>query len=267
LRRLFFFVLVGWRKMANKIFQILFILFILSSVIFSCAQPAAEPPAETATFTPGNLVITPTEIYPGDTISISVYVQNTGNKAGSYTAELRINGTAETSQTVTVDAGASKQVVFTITGKEPGEYTVDVNSLEGKFTVLAREMPTSTVVLNDEQFNKIAQKITGSVLYQYNLHFIENNKVKVTSAIVFTMDMDVCDGRMCFTNVELLAWHNIFENGKQYLNYDNPPVMTVYYLSPELANDMFGEGIDSLPKIKSISTSEGEISITYFLSQ
>jgi hypothetical protein len=81
------------------------------------------------------------------------------------------------------------------------------------------------------------------------------------------MDMDVCDGRMCFTNVELLAWHNIFENGKQYLNYDNPPVMTVYYLSPELANDMFGEGIDSLPKIKSISTSEGEISITYFLSQ
>jgi hypothetical protein len=253
--------------MANKIFQILFILFILSSVIFSCAQPAAEPPAETATFTPGNLVITPTEIYPGDTISISVYVQNTGNKAGSYTAELRINGTAETSQTVTVDASASKQVVFTITGKEPGEYTVDVNSQTAKFTVLASEMPARAVVLTDEQFDRIAHLITGDVKYHYNLHFIDGNKVTVTSAIIFNMDMDVCNGRMCFTNVELIAWQNIFESGKKYLNYDNPPVMTVYNLSPEMANDMFGEGIDSLPKIKSISTGEGQLSITYFLSQ
>jgi uncharacterized membrane protein len=205
----------------NNILKIFPILFILCPVLFACAQPAVEQETATASFTTGNLVITPVEVYPGDTVTISLNALNTGEKAGSYTAELKINGTTETAQTITVEGNASKQVTFTITREEPGEYTISVNSIEGKFTVLARELPSRTVVLTDEQFNRIAYIVTGNVQYSYILHFLDNNKMQVTSAINFDFGIDVCDGQLCFLDVELLPWHNIFESGKEYLSYDN----------------------------------------------
>ncbi|GAI72870.1 unnamed protein product [marine sediment metagenome] len=52
---------------------------------------------------------------------------------------LRINGAAEATKEVTIHAGFSKEVTFTISRDIAGTYSVDVDGLIGSFTV--KEVP------------------------------------------------------------------------------------------------------------------------------
>jgi hypothetical protein len=51
------------------------------------------------------------------------------------TVELKINGETIDSEVVTLGAGQSEQVSFTLSGMEPGQYEVVVSGLSGEFTV------------------------------------------------------------------------------------------------------------------------------------
>jgi hypothetical protein len=62
-------------------------------------------------------------------------VLNTGGVQGSYIAELKINGSVEGSQEVTLAGGASIAVNFDIAKDTAGEYMVDIGGQTGKFTV------------------------------------------------------------------------------------------------------------------------------------
>ena len=80
------------------------------------------------------------EIETGKEVTISFLVTNTGDLAGSYQAALTVNGVAEATEEVTLDAGASEMVTFSISRDTPGYYSVDINGLSGSFIV--RENPT-----------------------------------------------------------------------------------------------------------------------------
>jgi uncharacterized repeat protein (TIGR02543 family) len=98
----------------------------------------APLPPQPADFTASELNISPQETDIGETVTVSVLVTNAGELEGSYNVNLVVNGTlVETRELIL--AGGSQEVVFTTSGDEAGSYSVEVNGLEGSFTV--REAP------------------------------------------------------------------------------------------------------------------------------
>jgi len=105
---------------------------------FTVVAPVVVVPPEPADFSVSSLSVSPRlEVESGETVTITVSVANTGGKSGSYSVLLKINGVKETDRTVTVAAGESQEVSFSVTREEAGSYTVDVDGLSGSFTVVA----------------------------------------------------------------------------------------------------------------------------------
>lgn len=100
---------------------------------FAIIAPPA-PPAPAA-FSVSNLSIQPTEVQPNEAVTITLSVGNTGGTEGSYSAVIKINGVKEVEKSVTIAAGSSQSVSFSITKEETGSYSVTVDGLSGSFTV------------------------------------------------------------------------------------------------------------------------------------
>jgi len=107
---------------------------------------APKPLLLPAAFTTSALTISPLETDIGETVTVSVLVTNTGEVEGSYSVALELNGLVKETKVVTLPGG-SQEVVFSTSGDEAGSYSVDVNGLEGSFTV--REAPLLPIVLPD----------------------------------------------------------------------------------------------------------------------
>jgi len=70
----------------------------------------------------------------GESVTITANVANDGGQGGTYTVELKLNGETVDTKTVTVGAGRSKQVSFTVSGLDYGQYEVEITGLSGEFT-------------------------------------------------------------------------------------------------------------------------------------
>jgi len=92
----------------------------------------AKPPAA---FEVTSLVITPQEVTAGDTASVTAEVKNTGGSEGSYTATLTVDGATVETKQVTLAAGASKTVSFSLVKDKAGTYQVGIGGLTSKLTV------------------------------------------------------------------------------------------------------------------------------------
>jgi hypothetical protein len=95
-----------------------------------------EGVAEAANLVATYLLISPEQVLPNQQVEISINVANYGGTDGTRNVELYINGYLADSQMVTVPAGSSQLVVFTVTKTEPGTYQVLLEGHEGQFTVL-----------------------------------------------------------------------------------------------------------------------------------
>jgi hypothetical protein len=98
-------------------------------------------PPEPAKFEMGNLTISPPQAQLNQEIDISLKVSNTGGKSGDYSLELKVNGTAKSTQRVTIAAGASQTVNFVITGDTAGKHQVEIAGLSGEFEVIKTVEP------------------------------------------------------------------------------------------------------------------------------
>ncbi|GAI11022.1 unnamed protein product, partial [marine sediment metagenome] len=112
--------------------------FTTFAIIGTVTPPA--PPAPAA-FSVSGLSVLPAEVEPGETVTIAVSVANTGGESGSYTAVLKIDGVKESEKRVTVAAGGSKTVSFSVTREEADSYTVTVDGLSGSFIVAPVVVP------------------------------------------------------------------------------------------------------------------------------
>jgi hypothetical protein len=101
--------------------------------------PAAGPAP--AIFAVSNLLINPGNTKPAEPVQISVVVTNLGASAGSKTVVLRIDGTEEDKREVTVGAGKSETVTFTIAREATGNYEVSVSGEAGQFVVAMPPVP------------------------------------------------------------------------------------------------------------------------------
>jgi hypothetical protein len=91
-----------------------------------------------------NLTINPSEAVTEGEINISVPFVNTGGAEGKYTATLKINGLIENTREVTIPAGATQIVSFTVAKNIPGTYKVEINGVSGSFVVKSNTTTTST---------------------------------------------------------------------------------------------------------------------------
>ena len=113
----------------HKICIIVSLLVILLVSVGGCI-------AEPAVFSLSNLTIEPAEVAPNETVTISVSVANTGGSQGSHDVVLYINGVEEETKSVTLSAGDSTNVTFSVTKGDTGTYSVTIEGLSGSFTVV-----------------------------------------------------------------------------------------------------------------------------------
>jgi len=98
---------------------------------------ATIAPAPPVAFSLSNLTVQPAEVQPKEAVTITVSVANTGGREGRHTVVLKINGVKEAEKRVTVAAGTSQSVDFSVTREDAGTYSVVVDGLSGVFTVVA----------------------------------------------------------------------------------------------------------------------------------
>ena len=94
-----------------------------------------------ATFTTGDWDISQSEVDTGTEATISFWVTNTGDLAGSYQVAIAVNGVVEATTEVILDAGASEEVTFTTTKDVVGTYLVSVDQLTFSFAVTEAVAP------------------------------------------------------------------------------------------------------------------------------
>jgi len=162
-----------------------------------------------ATFATSALTISPAEVDIGETITISVLIANTGDAAGSYEVALNINGVVEATKDVTLNAGVSEEVTFTLAEDVAGTYTVGINGLTGTFVVKAPTAFTiSALAISPAKVN-IGETVTISALVtnmgdaagSYEVALKINGVVEVTKdvtlnagaseEVIFTLAEDV----------------------------------------------------------------------------
>jgi len=91
------------------------------------------------------LNIDPQQVLPGQEVTVSANVCNSGEEDGTKTASLAVNGVAEQSQTVGVSGGSCQQVSFRVARAVPGTYQVSIDGMTGQFSVLAPRTVTNMV--------------------------------------------------------------------------------------------------------------------------
>lgn len=108
-------------------------VIVIITVIMSI--PASEP----AEFGVSKLNVSPQEVGPGETVTLTVEVQNVGEGNGTHQLELTINGVGEQSEVLTLDGGETTSVSLFIQEELQGSYSVELGGLTGAFVVIEAE--------------------------------------------------------------------------------------------------------------------------------
>jgi hypothetical protein len=103
-----------------------------------------------AVFKVDNLIIKPSSIEEGGTVSISVEVTNTGGISGSYNVTLKINHETKDIKTVILDPSENKTVSFDISASQQGTFAVDVNGFAGSYVVKKKGCIIATATYGSE---------------------------------------------------------------------------------------------------------------------
>jgi uncharacterized membrane protein len=113
----------------------------VGSLTGSFTVTAPPVPPEPAEFIYSNLQVSPQSVQAGEPVTVTVTVTNTGGQSGTDSVELKVDGVTTETKSVTLNAGASSTVTWTVTTAYAGTYTVAVGSLTGSFTVTAPPVP------------------------------------------------------------------------------------------------------------------------------
>jgi beta-lactamase superfamily II metal-dependent hydrolase len=98
-----------------------------------------------AKFEVSNPNVSSSVVEPGETVTVTVEVQNVGEQKGTYELELIINGVVEQSKSVTLDGGETTSISFFVEKDVEGPYSVELAGLIRIFEVVELEPMTLTV--------------------------------------------------------------------------------------------------------------------------
>ncbi|AAB85221.1 cell surface glycoprotein (s-layer protein) [Methanothermobacter thermautotrophicus str. Delta H] len=91
--------------------------------------PVAVTVLKPANITVGNLTVTPKSGVAPLNITVTANLRNTGDLAGNYTAQFKVNGQTVATKTIAVPAGGVGVVSFNYTLTSAGNYPVAINNL------------------------------------------------------------------------------------------------------------------------------------------
>ncbi|MCW4011261.1 MAG: hypothetical protein NWF05_11705 [Candidatus Bathyarchaeota archaeon] len=131
------------RKALSKLQAILIIDIIVVAAAASgyfyvetLPKPVATPvPLSPAQIQLSVLQVNPSSALVGELITASINVTNTGEQTGTFPINLLLDGVQDQTQGVTLLAGETKVVEFTITGANEGTHIVGIGDLQGSFTL------------------------------------------------------------------------------------------------------------------------------------
>jgi uncharacterized beta-barrel protein YwiB (DUF1934 family) len=89
-----------------------------------------------AKFELGALNISPAEVVEGSSVAVSVDVTNAGQAEGNFEAKLKIDNTLAETKKVSIAAGETTTVSFTVDANAAGIHDVKLNNIVGQFSVL-----------------------------------------------------------------------------------------------------------------------------------
>jgi hypothetical protein len=112
-----------------------------------------------------DLTATPQEVYPGETVTITVTLTNTGDIEGTCEVSPKISNVVIETKNVTLAGGATETATFSVSKDTIGTFTVIADTLYARFTVKS-PLP-ATFIINDLTINPIqadiGQEVTVSV--------------------------------------------------------------------------------------------------------
>jgi cobalamin biosynthesis Mg chelatase CobN len=149
---------ISFRKLRGL--SILF-LCLISMLILSQAVSAGTPGYEPV-FSISALWISPTQVNPGQTVNISAIVRESQNVSGIYEAVLTINDKVEETKKYLVAPLGSESIVFNVSKKDAGIYSIDLNGLKGSFTVGSTTTTAKTTTTSGVTTSKPTNGSSGS---------------------------------------------------------------------------------------------------------
>jgi hypothetical protein len=136
-----------------------------------------------------NMLITPPEAWPGESVKMTVDVRNYGEQTGTSSLSVSINGEVKDNKMIQVNGGATTTVGFTTTAGPVGIYTAKINILTGILTVVKSGYHTLTITKNgaSADFNIDGKPYTtpATALLPVGKHTIEMPPADPTGKYVF----------------------------------------------------------------------------------
>lgn len=134
--------------MKRQILLILLLLSLTAGWSLTGCQPAALP----AQFEVSSLKIKPSQIYKGETATVTAVVTNTGGSSGIYTATLQIDTVNSNSKSVHITPGEQETVTFSVKMNMEGKYNIEIGDTSATLTVNPKLVSQPMEIKYDDGF-------------------------------------------------------------------------------------------------------------------
>ncbi|MCX6005202.1 MAG: hypothetical protein NT082_05970 [Chloroflexi bacterium] len=121
-------------KRRTELRSVAFVAIIFITLLYACAAP---PEKAAANIEVTSLEVTPAKAAPGQEVTVTARIANTGNMIGNYNAVLLINGEQADSKLMTIPENVTKTATFTISLDKPGTYSIKLDTLSKVLKVSA----------------------------------------------------------------------------------------------------------------------------------
>jgi len=189
-----------WAIIGSVVGAALVSIIFLMTTLFKRKKPLPELEEEEekkevppASFEITNLLVTPSKVNEGETVTVLAQVTNVGGSTGKYDVTLTVDGRVIGMKEVILEPSSTTLVNFALKETLGGEHKVEVNGLQGKFFVPPPKFTLSDLTITpdrvkeDERFT-IAVKVTneggstGSYLTELKIKGLTEMAQEVTLA-------------------------------------------------------------------------------------
>ena len=201
------------------------------------AQTVALLP-KVGTYQVSALSVTPASVGIGGTTTVTAKVTNVGVDAGTHDVALKVNGATEQTKMVSLNAGASTNVSFTVTKGAAGTYSVAVESQSASFVVVqpkaaaftlaGLQISKTTANVGEQLTVTVTVSNTGELSGSYPIKVMLDGVEKYSESL--TLDGGKSVTKTYTVSSDVAGAHTVAVDGSnvQFTVTTPPPPMTDY---------------------------------------